>query len=82
MILKNHNPAARNGSASAWSILSPIWDGMSHTYLRSTINGNMSWVNYRAGGFGEVVDRFRWEAGCIAEHVSSQGKIPYANYGS
>jgi hypothetical protein len=29
----------------------------------------MSWVNYRSGGFGEVVDRFRWDAGCIAEHV-------------
>ena len=31
----------------------------------------MSWVNYRAGGIGEVVDRFRWEGGCIVEHVSS-----------
>jgi hypothetical protein len=30
---------------------------------------NMSWVNYRAGGMGEIVDRFRWEAGCIVEHV-------------
>lgn len=29
----------------------------------------MTWVNYRSGGFGEVVDRFRWDAGCIAEHV-------------
>lgn len=62
---------ARNGSASAWSILSPIWQSISHTYLRSTIKGDMSWVNYRAAGLGEVVDRFRWEAGCIAEHVGA-----------
>lgn len=33
------------------------------------IQGNMSWVNYKAGAMGEIVDRFRWEGGCIAEHV-------------
>jgi hypothetical protein len=79
---KNHNPAAKNGSASAWSILSPIWQSTPITYLRSTIQGNMSWVNYKAGGIGEVVDRYRWDAGCIAEHV----RMPYpeniAFYGS
>ncbi|KAK4096957.1 hypothetical protein N658DRAFT_562110 [Parathielavia hyrcaniae] len=72
----NHNPAARNGSESAWSILSPFWDGMQHTLLQSTIRGNMSWVNYKAGGFGEIVDRFRWEAGCIAEHWDQGEKYP------
>ena len=61
---------AQNGAASAWGILSPIWQGISHTYIRSTINDDMSWVNYRAAGMGEIVDRFRWEGGCIAEHVS------------
>lgn len=66
---KNHNPMASNGHASAWRILGPIWQQISHTYLRSTMQGEMSWVNYRAAGLGEVVDRFRWEAGCIAEHV-------------
>jgi hypothetical protein len=66
---QNHNPAAQNGAQSAWNVLSPVWDGFSHTYIRSTIEDNMSWVNYRAGGMGEIVDRFRWEAGCIVEHV-------------
>jgi hypothetical protein len=61
---------AKNGSASAWGILSPIWQGITHTYIRSTMKGNMSWLNYKASGLGDVVDRFRWEAGCIAEHVS------------
>ncbi|KAK0707947.1 hypothetical protein B0H67DRAFT_325167 [Lasiosphaeris hirsuta] len=64
----NHNPAAKNGAGSAWGILSPIWQGMSHTYIRSSIKGDMSWVNYGTSQFGEIVDRFRWEGGCIAEH--------------
>lgn len=68
--MKNHNPAAQNGSQSAWDILSPFWDSSSTTYIRSTVAEDMSWVNYNTGGFGQVVDRFRWEAGCIAEHVS------------
>ncbi|KAK3402425.1 hypothetical protein B0T20DRAFT_139795 [Sordaria brevicollis] len=76
----NHNPMASNGAASAWSILSPIWQQMSHTYLRSTIKTEqtpvMSWVNYRAGGLGEVVDRFRWEGGCIVEHWDQGEKYP------
>ncbi|KAH6617651.1 hypothetical protein F5144DRAFT_624291 [Chaetomium tenue] len=72
--VENHNPAAQNGSQSAWDILSPFWDQSSHTYIRSTIEDNMSWVNYRSGGFGEVVDRFRWDAGCIAEHWD-QGEV-------
>lgn len=61
---------ADNGAQNAWNILSPIWGSFQHVLLRSTIKDNMSWVNYRAGFLGEVVDRFRWEGGCIVEHVS------------
>jgi len=64
----NHNPMARNGSASAWGILSPMWNSMTHQCVRATFQGDMSWVNYKAGRMGTIVDRFRWEAGCIAEH--------------
>ncbi|KIH92903.1 hypothetical protein SPBR_03136 [Sporothrix brasiliensis 5110] len=64
----NHNPAAKNGAASAWGILSPIWASQNITVLRTTFKGNYGWLNYRAGGFGEVVDRYRWDAGCIVEH--------------
>ncbi|CAI6336644.1 unnamed protein product [Periconia digitata] len=74
----NHNPAAQNGFDSAWNILSPIWDSQSITPLRTLYNGtsNQGWVNYRTGSFGEVVDRFRWEAGCIAEHWDQGEKFP------
>jgi len=62
---------AKNGSDSAWGILSPIWGNQNITPLRRKFQSPMSWVNYRSG-FGEVIDRFRWEGGCIAEHVSSR----------
>ena len=67
--MQNHNPAAQNGFDSAWNILSPIWKNQQITVLRTKYNGTQGWLNYRSG-FGEVVDRYRWEAGCIAEHVS------------
>jgi hypothetical protein len=66
----NHNPAAQNGSDSAWIILSPIWGSQNITPLRTTFKNPQSWLNYRTSGFGEVVDRYRWEGGCIIEHVS------------
>ena len=36
--------------------------------LRTKFESPQSWLNYRSG-FGTVVDRYRWEGGCIAEHV-------------
>ena len=65
---QNHNPAAQNGFDSAWNILSPIWGNQQITVLRTKFVSPQGWLNYRSG-FGEVVDRYRWEAGCIAEHV-------------
>ena len=51
-----------------WDILSPIWGSQSITVLRTKFESPQSWLNYRSG-FGTVVDRYRWEGGCIAEHV-------------
>lgn len=67
--LQNHNPLAGNGSASAWALLSPIWGGLNITVFGTKFRGDMSWLNSR-NDFGAVVDRFRWEGGCIVEHVS------------
>lgn len=72
---QNHNPLAKNGSESAWNILSPIWPSINITVLRTTFRGNMGWLNYNASGIGEVVDRFRWDAGCIVEHVSPSYQV-------
>lgn len=73
--LQNHNPFAKNGSDSAWSILSPIWAAQNITPLRTTFQGTQSWLEYNNTVFGKVVDRFRWEDGCIAEHVSTSKTI-------
>ncbi|KAH8728109.1 hypothetical protein GQ44DRAFT_702639 [Phaeosphaeriaceae sp. PMI808] len=70
----NHNPAAQNGSDSAWNILSPIWGSQNITPLKTAFKSPQSWVNYRSG-FGEIVDRFRWEGGCIGKAVGSRREI-------
>ncbi|KAF1924864.1 uncharacterized protein M421DRAFT_268213 [Didymella exigua CBS 183.55] len=70
----NHNPLAKNGSDSAWGILSPIWASQNITPLRTTFQGTQSWLEYDNAAFGKVVDRFRWEGGCIAEHWD-QGEV-------
>lgn len=38
--------------------------------LRTKYIDPQGFLNYNTSGFGTVVDRFRWEAGCIVEHVS------------
>ncbi|KAF1844418.1 uncharacterized protein K460DRAFT_290600 [Cucurbitaria berberidis CBS 394.84] len=71
----NHNPAAQNGSDSAWNILSPIWGSQNITPIRTTYKHPQSWLNYR-NSFGTIVDRFRWEGGCIAEHWDQGEQFP------
>ncbi|KAI1630941.1 hypothetical protein F4809DRAFT_634587 [Biscogniauxia mediterranea] len=71
----NHNPLVENGAQNALDLLGPIWANQTITVLRTKFEGNMSWLNYRSG-FGEIVDRFRWEDGCIAEHWDQGEKFP------
>lgn len=59
---------AQNGAQNALDILGPIWGSQSITVLRTKFEGEMSWLNYR-NSMGEIVDRYRWEDGCIIEHV-------------
>jgi hypothetical protein len=69
---QNHNPYAQNGFDSAWNILSPIWGGENITPLATYFNGTQGWLHYTVQGLGDVVDRYRWQDGCIVEHVSSR----------
>ncbi|XXH01529.1 hypothetical protein Hte_007889 [Hypoxylon texense] len=71
----NHNPAAQNGAQNALDILGPIWGSQSITVLRTKFEGEMSWLNYR-NSFGEIVDRYRWEDGCIIEHWDQGEQFP------
>ncbi|KAH7011145.1 hypothetical protein EDB80DRAFT_571490 [Ilyonectria destructans] len=70
----NHNPLADDGPNAALDVLGPIWPSLNITVLRTTFKGNMGWLNYNVSGLGEVVDRFRWEDGCIVEHWD-QGEV-------
>lgn len=67
--MQNNNPFADDGPAAALDFLAPVWPSVNITVLRLAFKGNMGWLNYNTSGFGEVVDRFRWENGCIREHV-------------
>ncbi|KAI0892419.1 hypothetical protein F4806DRAFT_239343 [Annulohypoxylon nitens] len=71
----NHNPAVQNGAQNALDLLGPIWANQSITVLGTKFEGNMSWLNYQSP-FGTIVDRFRWEDGCIAEHWDQGEKFP------
>ncbi|KEY72446.1 hypothetical protein S7711_10422 [Stachybotrys chartarum IBT 7711] len=64
----NHNPFAADGPNAALDFLGPVWPRTQITVIRTRFQGNQGWLNYRASGIGTVVDRFRWESGCIVEH--------------
>ncbi|KAH7364646.1 hypothetical protein BKA65DRAFT_447692 [Rhexocercosporidium sp. MPI-PUGE-AT-0058] len=71
----NHNPFAQNGSDSAWGILSSIWGNQTITVLETRFISPQGWLNYQSA-FGTIVDRFRWEEGCIAEHWDQGEQMP------
>ncbi|KAF2202021.1 hypothetical protein GQ43DRAFT_485858 [Delitschia confertaspora ATCC 74209] len=73
---KNHNPAAKDGPNSALDILGPVWPNAKITVLRTAFKDTQGWLNYRVSGMGEIVDRYRWEKGCIVEHWDQGEKFP------
>ncbi|KAH8881120.1 hypothetical protein GQ53DRAFT_788236 [Thozetella sp. PMI_491] len=70
----NHR-APKNGAGPAWDFLSPIWANQTIEVLGTTFKGEMGWLHYKSG-YGEIVDRYRWEGGCIAEHWDQGEKYP------
>ncbi|KAI2471571.1 hypothetical protein F4781DRAFT_429260 [Annulohypoxylon bovei var. microspora] len=71
----NHNPAVQNGAQNALNFLGSILGNQTFTVLRTKIEGDMSWLNYQSS-FGTIVDRFRWEDGCIIEHWDENETFP------
>ncbi|CCC10987.1 hypothetical protein SMACR_08803 [Sordaria macrospora] len=73
----NHNPfASANGPNAALDALGPYWGSVQITPLRRTFKGEFGWLNYRTNYFGEIVDRYRMEGGCIVEHWDQGEKYP------
>ncbi|KAK3319853.1 hypothetical protein B0T19DRAFT_273419 [Cercophora scortea] len=66
----NHNPFAQNGAAWALNFLKDIWGSQQITIRRTLYRNNTSWINYD-GSWGTIIDRYRWEGGCIVEHWDS-----------
>jgi hypothetical protein len=68
---------AKNGSDFAWYGLVPIWKNATITPIRTTFKSPQGWLNYKVKGApGSIVDRFRWEGGCIVEHWDAGEKFP------
>ncbi|KAI1101126.1 hypothetical protein F4804DRAFT_316810 [Jackrogersella minutella] len=73
----NHSPLSKeDGPDAALDVLATFWDTIQITPLRTKFEGNMSWLDYEASGNGEIIDRFRWEAGCIVEHWDQGETFP------
>ena len=67
---------AQNGAEWARNFLSGVWSNQNINVKRTLYRDNTSWLNY-AGSFGsDVIDRYRWEGGCIVEHVSLHPSRP------
>ncbi|KAI1767203.1 hypothetical protein GGR53DRAFT_463718 [Hypoxylon sp. FL1150] len=65
----NHDPhILGDGPNAALDGLSIFWNFTTLSGLRQTFEGEQGWLNYEASGMGSIVDRFRFEAGCIVEH--------------
>ncbi|KAI5859965.1 hypothetical protein GGS23DRAFT_599895 [Durotheca rogersii] len=72
----NHNPFAEDGPNAALDFLDTMWNTTKIAPIRTAFKGDQGWLNYIAAGMGEIVDRFRWEAGCIVEHWDQEEIFP------
>ncbi|TLD08308.1 uncharacterized protein PgNI_07219 [Pyricularia grisea] len=72
----NHNPQAQNGSQWAIDQLKPMWSGTNITVLRIEFIYPQGWLNYISSAYGTIVDRYRFEGGCIVEHWDAGEKLP------
>jgi hypothetical protein len=68
-LVKQNAPGVPDGPAFVLDILGPSFHNANITNARWTFKGEFGWLNYNLGTFGSIVDRYRWEAGCIVEHV-------------
>ncbi|TLS25011.1 hypothetical protein PpBr36_07333 [Pyricularia pennisetigena] len=71
----NHNPAAQNGAQFAYDLLKPLWASQQITVLGTLYRHPQGWLNYRSS-IGTIVDRYRWEGGCIVEHWDAGEQMP------
>ncbi|KAK3352778.1 hypothetical protein B0T25DRAFT_453631 [Lasiosphaeria hispida] len=62
------NNGAANGAQGALDFLSRVWKNQTIAIHRTQYNNNTSLLNYD-GSYGKnIIDRYRWTGGCIAEH--------------
>ncbi|KAM7185498.1 hypothetical protein V8F33_012385 [Rhypophila sp. PSN 637] len=72
----NHNPMAQNGAQWALNLLGGIWGGQNIRVRRTMYRDGMSYLNYDGSYGSNIIDRYRWEGGCIVEHWDAGEKWP------
>ncbi|CAI6336645.1 unnamed protein product [Periconia digitata] len=69
----NHAVGVEQGFEPAWNFVSMIWTTQSANIIADKTwfnrSSDIAWQKYTVGKFN-IVDRFRWDRGCIVEHVS------------
>ncbi|KAK0613595.1 hypothetical protein B0T14DRAFT_437052 [Immersiella caudata] len=65
---KQHRAGVPDGPEFVLDILGPMWPNVTITDPRWTSNAEYGWLNYKTSAFGEIVDKYKFEAGCITEH--------------
>ncbi|UKZ77624.1 hypothetical protein TrVFT333_005348 [Trichoderma virens FT-333] len=79
-----HNPLMEQGRAAAISFLGENFPKWNVTVRHHGFDNGIGWVHWKLEGFGTarynaVVDVFRYEGGCIAEHWDSIQAAPALN---
>ncbi|KAK0639407.1 hypothetical protein B0T16DRAFT_243454 [Cercophora newfieldiana] len=73
---KQHRPGVQDGPNFVLDVLGPIWPTINITNQRWTSKGDYGWLNYKTSAFGEIVDKYKFEAGCITEHWDDGEAFP------
>lgn len=66
---QNNNISSPDGAQRALDFLSRVWNNQNITIHRTLYRNNTSWLNYAGMAGNNIIDRYRWEGGCIVQHV-------------
>ncbi|KAK5654268.1 hypothetical protein OQA88_7444 [Cercophora sp. LCS_1] len=64
----NNNVSSPDGAQRALDFLSRVWGNQNITIHRTRYRENYSWLNYAGMAGNNIIDRYRWEGGCIVQH--------------
>ncbi|KAK4450165.1 hypothetical protein QBC34DRAFT_297666 [Podospora aff. communis PSN243] len=64
----NNNVTSPDSAQRALDFLARVWGNQNITIHRTRYKENYSWLNYAGMAGSNIIDRYRWEGGCIVQH--------------